>query len=275
MTGPVKELQSIGGLAFRNAVDLSVAVTLDSEVVEGGAGTLDWEINVNAALPATFTTVTFTVPDGVTIDDAGECELVEDQIVCEVGFFGPANSPISGSVAFTAPIDVTEVTFEAMISSSEDDLEPSDNVDEVDVPLLSDEDLDTVPDRDDNCVFDENTDQADTDDPNDGVGDVCDNCPETANASQADSDEDSVGDACDNCVDAANEDQADEDEDGAGDACDNCLGLANESQADSDADGVGDACDICPLDADADQEDGDEDGVGDACDTETCSRSRF
>ncbi|MEK7283678.1 MAG: MopE-related protein, partial [Acidobacteriota bacterium] len=53
----------------------------------------------------------------------------------------------------------------------------------------------------------------------DGVNDIDDNCPLTANAGQADQDRDSVGDACDNCPTRANEDQIDTDGDGFGDAC--------------------------------------------------------
>jgi len=53
----------------------------------------------------------------------------------------------------------------------------------------------------------------------DGVGERCDNCPDTANADQADADGDGVGDACDNCPDTANPDQLDPDGDGVGDAC--------------------------------------------------------
>ncbi len=60
----------------------------------------------------------------------------------------------------------------------------------------------------------------------DGVNDINDNCPLTANAVQADQDRDSVGDACDNCPTRANPDQIDSNGDGSGDAC-----------QDSDADG--------------------------------------
>jgi|GEM_PF-7024602 len=76
----------------------------------------------------------------------------------------------------------------------------------------------------------------------DGVMDMIDNCPASANANQMDTDGDGVGDDCDNCAEAANADQADADGDGVGDACDNCVDTANADQADADGDGVGDAC---------------------------------
>ena len=54
----------------------------------------------------------------------------------------------------------------------------------------------------------------------DGVFDITDNCPTTANFSQFDADLDGRGDACDNCPNDANVDQEDQDNDGAGAACD-------------------------------------------------------
>lgn len=71
-----------------------------------------------------------------------------------------------------------------------------------------------------------------SDDDEDGLVNVDDNCPAVANPDQADGDLDEVGDACDNCVAVPNRDQADFDADGIGDAC---------------ADACRDGC--CPIDA--------------------------
>jgi len=73
----------------------------------------------------------------------------------------------------------------------------------------------------------------DDDDDNDGILDVDDNCPLTANADQADNDNDGIGDVCD----------TDDDNDGILDVDDNCPLTANADQADSDDDGTGDVCD--------------------------------
>jgi hypothetical protein len=118
----------------------------------------------------------------------------------------------------------------------------------------------------DNCVKDENDDQADTD--LDGLGDACDE-PE-------DTDEDGVIDALDNCPSVANEEQLDTRDaeagedvgDGVGDACDVCPTVKDPEQLDSDGDGAGDACDVCPGVVDPEQGDADGDGLGDACDTD-------
>jgi hypothetical protein len=77
-----------------------------------------------------------------------------------------------------------------------------------------DEDGDTIPDADDNCPDDPNTDQANCD--GDALGDACD--PE---ADGPDADGDDVADACDNCPSESNADQsAVLDDDAVGDACD-------------------------------------------------------
>jgi MYXO-CTERM domain-containing protein len=49
----------------------------------------------------------------------------------------------------------------------------------------------------------EQTDDSD----HDGIPDILDNCPFTANPDQADFDGDKIGDACDNCVNVSNADQ--------------------------------------------------------------------
>lgn len=53
----------------------------------------------------------------------------------------------------------------------------------------------------------------------DGFADLCDDCPDIANASQEDSDFDDVGDACDVCPSSDDPGQIDTDGDGTGDAC--------------------------------------------------------
>ena len=130
--------------------------------------------------------------------------------------------------------------------------------------LCSDQDDDGVCDIEDNCPVDPNAGQADGD--GDGDGDVCDNCPAVANADQADGDGDGDGDVCDNCPAVANAGQNDGDGDGAGDACDNCPTFANPDQADGDVDGVGDVCDNCSDDYNPGQIDSEGDGRGNACD---------
>lgn len=115
----------------------------------------------------------------------------------------------------------------------------------------------------------------------DGVPDMCDNCPFAANPGQADNDNDGIGDVCDNCPYVSNLDQMDEDGDGVGDACDNCPLVSNPRtncqslpfycpQLDSDGDGIGDACDNCPTAVNPDQIDSDNNGIGDACDCARC-----
>ncbi|MHC4498175.1 MAG: immunoglobulin domain-containing protein, partial [Planctomycetota bacterium] len=148
------------------------------------------------------------------------------------------------------------------------------------VPLSPDDtDDDGVGDPCDNCPNTPNPDQTDTDD--DDLGDACDpdmdddglanesdNCPLTPNADQTNSDGDTLGDVCDNCPGTTNEDQADTDDDGLGDLCDNCPEDANPDQADGDGDTVGDVCDNCPDVPNTDQADTDDDGIGDVCDND-------
>lgn len=73
------------------------------------------------------------------------------------------------------------------------DLEPTVPAPEL---MLADEDLDTIPDDEDNCPSMPNAMQDDDD--RDEVGNVCDNCPLISNNSQSTlGDADAIGDACD------------------------------------------------------------------------------
>lgn len=101
-------------------------------------------------------------------------------------------------------------------------------------------DDDGVPDDFDNCVFDFNPDQIDSD--RDGFGDVCDFC--NGGDDLFDLDDDLVADDCDNCLAIPNTLQIDSDGDGVGDSCDNCIVEFNPSQKDSNNDEIGDACSI-------------------------------
>ncbi len=95
----------------------------------------------------------------------------------------------------------------------------------------------------------------------DGIVDLCDNCPSTINPAQADDDEDERGDVCDNCSDDFNPDQKDNDLDQIGDACD----------PDDDNDTIGDELDNCCFVSNPGQEDicpPQGNGIGDACDCE-------
>ncbi|MEK7529250.1 MAG: hypothetical protein AAB592_05785, partial [Patescibacteria group bacterium] len=123
-----------------------------------------------------------------------------------------------------------------------------------------DSDLDGVADYLDNCDRNENPDQRDTD--GDGVGNVCDPCPEDHNDT-ADVDEDRVCRSADNCADAYNPDQRNVDGDATGDLCDPC---ANDRENDKETDGLCADRDNCPNHFNPLQTDRDTDGTGDVCD---------
>jgi hypothetical protein len=71
----------------------------------------------------------------------------------------------------------------------------------------------------------------------DGITDDSDNCEYDYNPTQSDSDNDGLGDACDYY------NEQDADNDGASDDWDNCPSIPNSNQSDYDWDSLGDACD--------------------------------
>jgi hypothetical protein len=97
-----------------------------------------------------------------------------------------------------------------------------------------DEDLDRVPDVDDNCPALANPDQADGD--GDGIGDVCDICPAVPDPDN-DVDADGLCGPADNCASTANPVQADADGDGVGDACDASFSISFD-EVGADANGI-------------------------------------
>ncbi|MEM9823225.1 MAG: GEVED domain-containing protein, partial [Bacteroidota bacterium] len=98
----------------------------------------------------------------------------------------------------------------------------------------------------------------------DGICDLEDNCPETANANQEDNDGDGIGDVCDDCDNAITGNLCDDGDpcttDDRYDANCSCKGLL----VDSDGDGVCDSEDLC--EGFDDHLDADMDGIPNGCD---------
>jgi len=128
-------------------------------------------------------------------------------------------------------------------------------------------------------------DEEQCDQDGDGVGDMCDNCPDDANVFQTDSDGDEWGDVCDNCPNDQNPEQWDCDDDGIGDICDpstlpnsvptDCNGDLDTNDpgegvgeyCDEDGDDIPDVCDNCETVYNPTQSNYDSDDYGDACDS--------
>ena len=102
----------------------------------------------------------------------------------------------------------------------------------------SDQDCDSILDDSDNCPSNYNVDQGDFDE--DGVGDVCDDCPEDP---LNDVDADGICGDVDNCPTTYNPDQADSNGNQIGDACE----CSCPHQADFDDDGFITALDLAAL----------------------------
>ena len=161
---------------------------------------------------------------------------------------------IDGSLISTG---IREIKIELQLPNSTSSFQPRQLVlDDIRYKkyLGPDYDGDDIPDTTDNCRYDYNPDQSDTD--QDGYGDACDNY------NDLDYDDDGVLNNSDNCPYDFNPNQADTDRDGEGDSCDYYFDL------DSDGDGAEDDYDNCPAIWNSDQADLDYDWVGDACDSD-------
>ena len=148
----------------------------------------------------------------------------------------------------------------------------------------TDEDSDGFGDGADNCPASPNPAQRNTD--GDGRGNVCDADDDNDGVSDdeeavgcelvADCDEDGIGDLPDNCPQTASDDLLDTDKDGMGNICDaddDNDEVSDEEEAagcallaDCDADGIEDGMDNCPIHPNPFQEDDDGDQIGDVCD---------
>jgi len=174
----------------------------------------------------------------VTAEDACTAVVAIEDLVCVVLDASGAETELA---AADCPVTIEDGVLTVSGSVTGGDLrvryvaratDPSDNTTTADCEIDFDQDRDSdgIPDVRDNCPDTANTDQGDMDE--DGLGDACDNCPEVANADQADSSEIGVGDLC-----------RDVDDDSVLDIEDNCVTDANLDQSDVDGDGAGDACD--------------------------------
>ncbi|MCU0252925.1 MAG: thrombospondin type 3 repeat-containing protein [Acidobacteria bacterium] len=255
-----------------------IAQNVRARFVTGRQARLEWEIEAGAQSYNVY----FGLADRFKTGHPGFC--YRPQAVVTRAYL--SDDPEPGGI-FWYLVTARDATTEGSAGRRSDGT-PRPKPSPCDVTAANDWDGDGAANFVDNCRFDANADQADTDrdgrgnacdafpgDPTDdagdrdGVGANLDNCPFAANASQADADGDGVGDACDLCPVAADPFQQDGDRDGLGDACDADAdgdGELNATDPDDDGDGVLDGSDNCALNANDRQLDLDADGTGDACD---------
>ncbi len=172
---------------------------------------------------------------------------------------GPMNHPVmyrAFSKLGSMVIDIDNLVLSARFVDDKGEVQDAFTLQKL-ATAASDRDGDGVPDATDNCPDNANSDQQDGD--SDGVGDVCDGGIDTDGDGMPDSidtddDDDGVADVVDNCPLVANSDQRDADNNGKGNVCDapavlagvrggagnDKAGYAVAFAGDVDADGYGD-----------------------------------
>ena len=155
---------------------------------------------------------------------------------------------------------------------------------QIDFSLIIDSDGDGIPDSEDNCPNKPNgTNLGTCSATSDKPGGNCTSDADCANGCssnglcikyQRDADSDGVGDVCDGCPDDPNKADSgacgcgipdtDSDSDGIADCNDTCP---NDPNNDADSDGHCADVDNCPNNCNIQQLDADNDGIGDVCDT--------
>ncbi len=113
---------------------------------------------------------------------------------------------------------------------------------------------------DGNPTVDMGADEYCVDSDSDLVCNLLDNCADISNPYQADRDADGIGDICDMCPDDM---ENDSDADSICESDDICP---DDPQNDIDTDGICGDIDNCPQDANPDQLDSDDNDIGDVCD---------
>ena len=272
----------------------------------------------NEVDPHVIAVIEVTYPDDVSNPERRVPLLVHFDASDSLDEFGQSNPDLTydwdlgdGDVAFGVEIDHTYltpfpegVTVSLTVTNLDTGIEGSASTVIIVNPEFVDGDDDGIADPNDNCPFDYNPGQENTDgdpnypgyDPNnpDTLGDVCDNCPFDPNPAQENMDgdpnhpgydpnnPDTLGDACDPDIDGdgfGNDPNNPLDPNDPNAPLDNCPYVFNPDQLDFDGDGTGDDCDgdddgdgvndpndNCPFTYNPGQEDIDGDGLGDVCD---------
>ena len=218
------------GDGLSNADEDTVTNTDDGDADSDDDGLLDGtETGVNSD-GSSIAGAALTDPNDADSDEDGLCDGSQDVLpACQGG----------------EDLDDDGVA-EDNADPAQDESDPNDPCDPDDTVDACDSDEDGVPDGSDNCPFESNPDQADSDQPSDG-GDVCDD--DDDNDGTPDSTD---ADDADPCTPTADEPECDADGDGL-----------NNGEEDLDGDGELDAGDVNGGETDANDSDTDNDQTSD------------